>query len=438
MKGIVGKTAGALVAAVLVLTVGTASAQGLWYKEVEKDGRVYVFNTLKKYEAWQKSGDMGVAITLVGHGPKGETVVAENETAIDLFNLKHDRPGYDREAPKPAAPPPNPTRLKIGNNGELWFGGLFQGWFVADTSPAGSGTDWLGNNTGQNTFRLRRAEIRMSGRWKDLGFTVMLDPAKSINTSSSAADGKILQDLAVSFFGLKGQEFSLGQLKIDITEEGMRSSSELWFGERSQITRAISDVRQTGFFYKGDFGDMVTIWSAVTNGTLSNTISDTNDTLLYSGRGDVRPMKGLVVGTSGGIGETQGGVAHRKIWRWGGHAKYGGYDVPDSKLWAEIEYYAAGDQQADGSMLERWGWYGSVLYMIGNFQAGFRYDRINNNRNVPLNNQTQYTVGLHWLPLGKNVNFKLDWLNINQDGRKVNGVARCCYNEFLLAAQAAF
>ncbi len=438
MKGTLKRWAFGVVAAVLVLTVGAASAQGLWYKEVEKDGRIYVFNSAKRYDSWSKSGDMGMAITILGHGPNGETVIAENETAIDLYNLKHDRPGYNRAAPPPPPPPPMPTRLRIGNNGELWFGGLFQGWYVGDTSPVGSGTDWLGNNTGQNTFRLRRAEMKMAGKWKDFGFEVMIDPSKAINTAAGA-DGKILQDLAVIYTGWHDQEFALGQKKIDITEEGMRSSSELWFGERAQVTRTFSDVRQAGFFYKGEFGEHVTLWSALTTGTVTNTISDTNDTLFYSGRLDFKPMKGLVLGASGGTGETEGGTAHRNRSRYGGHIKYGGYDVPGSKLWLEFEYLAANDTQTNLTKLERWGYYASALYIFGDhFQVGVRYDRLNNNRLVPRNNSTQWTAGFHWLPLWKNVNIKLEWYNIDVEGRTVNGVSHCCYNEILLAAQAAF
>ena len=442
MKGILKRRAHGFVAALLVLTVGAASAQGLWYKEVEKDGRIYVFNTSKKYDAWMKSGDMGVAITLVGHGPNGETVVAENETAIDLYNLKHDRPAYNRPAPPPPPPPSNPTRLKIGSNGELWFGGLFQGWFVGDTSPYGSGSDWLGNGTGQNTFRLRRAEMRMSGKLgSDWGFTVMIDPAKAITPQTAGTDGKILQDLAVSYFGLKGSELALGQLKINLTEEGMRSSSELWFGERAQVTRAFSDIRQTGFFYKGDFGEYVTLWSAVTNGVVgnANVTSDTNDTVLYTGRLDVKPMKGLIIGTSGGTGQTGGNTAHLGRWVWAGHVKYNGYDVPGSKLWLEAEYLSAEDDQANGTKLNRWGMYASALYIFGDhFQVGFRYDVLNNNKDVDGNTNRMYTGGFHWLPLWKNLNIKLEWYNVHQDGRKVNGVSNQSYNEILLAAQAAF
>jgi hypothetical protein len=94
----------ALAIALLAAPVAMAQVTGLYYQEAEKEGRIYVFNTPEKYKAWQESGDMGTSITLVGRGPNGETVVAENETAADLYFYKHDLPGYDRPTPKPAAP----------------------------------------------------------------------------------------------------------------------------------------------------------------------------------------------------------------------------------------------------------------------------------------------------------------------------------------------
>jgi len=91
-------------AAVIVLLAGAAAAQvtGLYYQEVTKNGRVYVFNTTERYKAFQTSGEMGPAITLVGRGANGETIVAENETALDLYLFKHNLPAYDRPSPKPA------------------------------------------------------------------------------------------------------------------------------------------------------------------------------------------------------------------------------------------------------------------------------------------------------------------------------------------------
>jgi hypothetical protein len=92
----------ALVLALSVASVAVAQVTGLYYQEVEKDGRVYVFNTPERYQSWQSSGDIGTAITLVGRGANGETLVAENETAMDLYLFKHNLPAYDRPTPKPA------------------------------------------------------------------------------------------------------------------------------------------------------------------------------------------------------------------------------------------------------------------------------------------------------------------------------------------------
>ena len=91
---------------VIALAAVPASAQvtGLYYKEVEKDGRIYVFNTPERYKLWEQSGDMGTAVTLPGAGANGETIVGENETAIDLYMFRHNLEAYDRPTPKPATP----------------------------------------------------------------------------------------------------------------------------------------------------------------------------------------------------------------------------------------------------------------------------------------------------------------------------------------------
>jgi hypothetical protein len=97
----------------LALLVGAvaASAQvtGLYYKEVEKSGRVYVFNTPERAQSFEASGEIGTAITLIGKAEGGKTLVGENETAIDLYNFKHNLPAYDRATPKPAAPAKYPA-----------------------------------------------------------------------------------------------------------------------------------------------------------------------------------------------------------------------------------------------------------------------------------------------------------------------------------------
>lgn len=93
-----------LALAVLAATAASAQVASLYYKEVAKEGRVYVFNTPETLKLWQESGEMGKSITLIGRGEHGETLVAENETAADLYFFRHNLDGYDRPTPKPSAP----------------------------------------------------------------------------------------------------------------------------------------------------------------------------------------------------------------------------------------------------------------------------------------------------------------------------------------------
>jgi hypothetical protein len=106
----------AMTAVAVLALAGAAAAQvvGLYYQELTKDGRIYVFNSFERYQAFQKTGEMGTSITLIGRGPNGETVVAENETAADLFLFKHNLPAYDRPSPKPAPPASPFPKTTIG------------------------------------------------------------------------------------------------------------------------------------------------------------------------------------------------------------------------------------------------------------------------------------------------------------------------------------
>jgi hypothetical protein len=105
-----------LVAVVMIASAAMADAQviGLYYQETEKDGRIYVFNTPERFKMWQASGEIGTSVTLIGRGPNGETLVGENETAIDLFLFRHELPAYDRPTPKPTPTPVVFPQVKVG------------------------------------------------------------------------------------------------------------------------------------------------------------------------------------------------------------------------------------------------------------------------------------------------------------------------------------
>jgi hypothetical protein len=104
----------------VVAIPGAAQVTGLYYQEVSQNGRVYVFNTFERFQAFQQTGEMGTGITLIGRGPNGETVVAENETAVDLYLFKHNLPAYDRPSPKPPAPAQAPAFPKTTIGGRVY------------------------------------------------------------------------------------------------------------------------------------------------------------------------------------------------------------------------------------------------------------------------------------------------------------------------------
>ena len=61
------------------------------YLEFEKDGRLYAFISPKKRADFEKSGEIGVAITKIGYGPNGETVVFDTNEAIAEYDKRHGK-----------------------------------------------------------------------------------------------------------------------------------------------------------------------------------------------------------------------------------------------------------------------------------------------------------------------------------------------------------
>jgi hypothetical protein len=106
---------GLAAARILVLVLGAAAstlAQGAFYREVPKDGRIYVFNDMQRLEVWEKSGDMGKVITQPGGGPNGETLVFDSPEALNLYNVHHEpvREAFLAAPAQPLSPQPAATQ----------------------------------------------------------------------------------------------------------------------------------------------------------------------------------------------------------------------------------------------------------------------------------------------------------------------------------------
>jgi predicted AlkP superfamily pyrophosphatase or phosphodiesterase len=88
---------------------------GSFYRVVEREGRVHVFTTAAALESWEASGEVGRAIVRPGYGPKGETVLFENEDAVALWNVMHGRP---KEPLPTLLTTPGPGNLRVPTLGD--------------------------------------------------------------------------------------------------------------------------------------------------------------------------------------------------------------------------------------------------------------------------------------------------------------------------------
>jgi hypothetical protein len=122
---------GLLAVVAVAALAGSAFAQ-MFYNEVAKDGRIYVFAIGQRFDTFQKTGgaEIGVAITRPGYGPNGETVVFDSEDAINLYNFKHGLEGEYFPKPKEAPKSPYPAGKIIG----LAFGDFY--YFSDHHDPA--------------------------------------------------------------------------------------------------------------------------------------------------------------------------------------------------------------------------------------------------------------------------------------------------------------
>ncbi|MCX6538199.1 MAG: hypothetical protein NT151_04590 [Acidobacteria bacterium] len=110
-----------LVVAVVVLAASPLLAQGLYYKEIAKDGRIYVFNSAARADAFETSGEMGVGITKLNAGPNGETVIGDSERALQLFFFKHGMSEAVPEPPPPPPPAPSPDKFSGLMFGDYYY-----------------------------------------------------------------------------------------------------------------------------------------------------------------------------------------------------------------------------------------------------------------------------------------------------------------------------
>jgi len=296
-----------------------ASAQGMFYKEIAKDGRIFVFNDAKRAETFEKGGDMGVSLTRVGVGPNGETVVADSEQALDLFFFKH---GIAEAVvrPEPVVQKvewrDGKTRFTLGKNFYMEMSNRIQPRFTQEM-PDGAiqlpGTGAKGDSKG--SFRIRRAKFKLEGWFykPELEYEVQLNwpDASTAQPNRFVEDANIDWDVSKK----KALRIRFGQFKAPFGRQQLTSSGAQQFVDRAIQDERYNDARETGLALWGTLGGNKIDWRAmISNGNARSQAANDNDKYLYSARvmwqavGNARMNQwgsGALL-TEGDLGDSQG------------------------------------------------------------------------------------------------------------------------------------
>ncbi len=188
---------------------------------------------------------------------------------------------------------------KISGLVQVWYSQMLDSNLRLNTPYAAKYFNLRGEFT-ENTFAIRRSEIKLSGTiTDDVDYEVMLDP--SINTS--ATNPSILQDAAIIYKIGGGFEAKLGQFKNLQTYEGLTSSGEIFFAERAQLARQFGDKRDRGAALSFAFGEPKEFGGKATvaffnglNDSLSGKGNDTNGQKDFVARLDLNIGKTMKFG----------------------------------------------------------------------------------------------------------------------------------------------
>jgi phosphate-selective porin OprO/OprP len=305
---------GLALAVAALLTLGAAAraaAQGMFYAEETKDGRFYVFNIKDNWERFKASGEVGTGLTRLAVGPNGETVYADNETALELFFFKY---GIKEVVERPKTPTQRvewrdgKTRFTLGNNFYLEMSNRVQVRYsheFPDDAIKLPGTENAGDSRG--SFRLRRVKFKLEGWFynRDLTYEVQTNwPG-----ISSANLGQFLEDANLNWDITKGKKafmVKLGQYKVPFGLQELTSSGSQQLVDRSLVSNFFFRGRDTGASVWGVLGSNKFEYRVgLFNGAgLTRSIND-NDKFQFNARVSFQPNGASPLGTYSGAHQSE-------------------------------------------------------------------------------------------------------------------------------------
>ena len=303
-------------------------------------------------------------------------------------------------------------------NATAKFGALIQIWNTTNFGNKDLGTETF------NTFRIRRIELKFSGKIDDrIGFTVMIDPSKPLANSQTKADSTkangsqnvdatkgtksetaILQDLYITYLLNKEMsvEAKVGQFKYPLTYEGLLSSSGLSFIDRAEVTKAFGDKRDVGIQLSAKPG-MFEGSVMIVQGNSQNK-TDVNKNKDIAARLIAKPMEGLSVGGSlyKGFAGNDGKTPQDR------YAIEGAYKA--GKITSYGEFIFAKDAKSGAAKSQKGAYIAALYRLTDAFEPGLRYEwagkNFESNKGIE---QNRITAGLNYY-LEKNAKIQLNYV----------------------------
>lgn len=315
----------------------------------------------------------------------------------------------EQQAKQEAATAKAPKPVTAGF-GKVKFDGLMQQWLVG---ASGGGAN--------NTARIRRMELKFSGEaLPELRWTVVIDPAKSLSVNSTSVGGttvatgvnqssNILQDAFMTY--IAGPHFSvdIGQEKIPISLNGLRSSGQLLTVERPIMNvlpmnyGRVGDLRDLGVQLHGTYPQIdYTVAVLNDSGPRQNDVDNNNRKdamvrLVYKG------LPSTQIGFGGTIGTES----------------YGASKVPRKRFGAdlslnrgahtfEVEYARSLDAPAGVSVRSEGGYALYAYRWTPRLQLLAQVDTWDPDVDLSLDREWDYTLGANWYLAGHNAKIQLN------------------------------
>ncbi len=439
-----------LVTAGVALLVASGAArswaQGMFYQEVAKEGRIYVFNIGAEYERWMKSGETGRAISKLNYGPGGETVIFDSEEAIDLFNFKH---GKAEVVVKPAKPKmelawrDGKTRLTT-DKAHLEVSSRVQLRYthdIPDESRTIAGTAAPGDSVG--SFRIRRAKFKLEG-WIFNQY-IAYETQTNWPAVTGSNPGAFLEDANISWDPTKKGTFKvqLGQNKVPFGHQELTSSGSQLFVDRAEVSNQFARGRDLGLSVIGVLGgNKLEYRGGIYNGNgLTRTTND-NDKFQYNARlmwqvsgnqalkqrawvsgpfyseGDFESTDTPLVAVAASFesnnfhGTTNNNDLKDRIVGFDGTFKYKG-------IFATAEYYLRERTPETGAAFDSDGWFAQAAYNFGpgrNWALAGRYGMFDPSSLVGANDRKELRVGLSYFASRHTLKVQADFGQLEDEG----------------------